>query len=657
MSPEAASAVAYWRACCAIAGAHAFGCAWPLDGGRPVRAPRGHWGANPGVAWIVGHLASHWDRAEPLEFVIGTGHATSFVLAHEALSTDWPPARLNKAILEYGVPGGSPSELIDLPSRTPHLFGELGAAVGVAQGLSKATGRCTACVIGDGECETPATLAALAHGQVLLTDGAATPLVAINANGARMGGEARFQPGELGRLLRAMGYAVFRSDERPKAASARAREALASALAGRPTLWISATSKGWPAPDPFGDRPFRGAAAHKVPTARDPSDPVLQATADLVAELARESFSKEGRASRAVRATASRISLSITPQPPRSALRRTPRRRTAWSAPIAAVDEDLAARAVQVFSPDEAASNGLHRCLAAGLVTEVLAEEVCLAWAIGHVAAGREAVLATYEAFAPLVGSQLAQYAKLVAAQDLSDRPPLGLVLTSLGWANAPTHRNSDLAATFLNRASERFRLICPLGAASASRRLRDALDRTRGGAFALVCSKQPLLNLPDPGGSVVRLFPEGNGPPDAVIVTCGDICATEAVGALALAAERGRRLEVWAVAEPTALAAMAPGSLALPDAPVIAAVWCASATISGPLWRAAGRMFPIHDGECAQGATPWEHLASAGLDRYSLLNAALPETGGGPAPLNQGPYVVPPFTAPALQAERRHTA
>lgn len=655
-APDAA--LAYWRACCAIAAAHAFGRGWPPSEAPPVREPRGHWGANPGIAWIAAHLAAGWDRSEPLQLVVGTGHATSFVLAHEALREGWPAQRINHLIEKYGSPGGCPSELLEQPARPPHLFGELGAAVGVAQGLASASGRPTVCIIGDGECETPATLAALAHGAVLANRGDMPLIVAVNANGARMGGPARFGADALARLFMAMDYEVARSNENPTEAGAAALKALTAAAEARPVIWISCTPKGWPASDPFAARPFRGSAAHKVPAEGCNDGMLRSAAAELVTELAAYAFLPDGQPRRDARTLAARLSLAapaskdVVVQPYRGWFKGSAPR-----PPIVAVDQALAEKGVTLFSPDEAASNRLHRCLEAGLVTEVLAEEVCLAWTIGYAAAGREAVFATYEAFAPLAASQLAQYAKLVAVQDLAPRPPVAVLLTSLGWGNAPTHRNSDLAAVFLNRGSPRFRLICPLGAASAAWRLRSAFEETRGGAFAMVCSKQALPDLPDPGGPVVRFRHGGSfASAEAIIVTCGDICVAEAVAAMTLAAECGRVIEVVAVVEPTALTNLESGALAAPGVPLLGAVWCAEPMISGPLWRTAGRIFPIRHSEGAGGATPWEHLVSAGLDRHSLLRAALPDFDPGPSPEPSRAEVTPPFVCPPLLAENPFT-
>jgi len=626
----------YWRLACALAATHVLGTTWPPPG-QPQRSRIvGHWGCNPGIAWIVGHLAAHWAGREPLLLVLGTGHATSFAVAHEALRERWAPALVSATAARYGRPGGEPSEIVGAAG-VPYLGGELGPALAVAQGLAAGLppGRMVACVVGDGECETPAALAALAHAPVLLGSGApAAWLPVVNANGARMGGASRFGPRELQRLLGGLGYRVVTSSAETVEASEAARAALDAALAGEPVAWVSVTDKGWPAPALVGGRPFRGSAAHK-PRGLDPGE-----QGPWVAALVADLLAPTGELPEDVTALSRRVTLRCEP-PASTRSRAVPHERqpiagTDWAPPVAAVDEVLAARESLVLSPDEAESNGLRCCLRAGLVREVLAEEVCAAWTWGLVEAGREAVLASYEAFAPLVGSLVAQYAKLVHTRPRSGLPPLTVLLSSLGWANAPTHQNSDLVATVLGRPWPRMRLVCPLGATSAALRVDALLHELSDGIGVVIASKQPLLDLPDPGGAAVDIAVAGGPPPAATVLAVGDVCVTEAVAAMTAAASAGIGLRVVAVVEPRSLDPRRSGRpwSSLASAPLIGSAWCPPAFVKPFLWEAVGGIFPVLGYQERWGPTPWETLRSNRLDRVSLLEQLAAEGAGIPPTL-----------------------
>ncbi|WP_437304756.1 hypothetical protein [Sorangium sp. So ce388] len=660
-------AVRFFRVATALSAAHVLGLSWPPPGRPQRQRVIGHWGANPGIAWIVGHLAARWAPSDPFHLIVGTGHATSFLVAHEALREGWDAETISAWTMRYGQPGGDAAELIGWPEGVPHLFGELGPAVAVSQALATAGRRPTVCVIGDGECETPVALGALAHARVLLARSSTPWLVAVNANGARMGGRARFDADGLSRLLASLGYFVSISGPDPAEADAAAASAIANMTAGRLTAWISVTPKGWPAPSPFLGDVFRGHRAHKLPKGVELDNrDVSREVCEWVAELTRGLLDASGRAGEDVALLAARAVFGVPVDSATNAA--APAGSTvpavgldsAWRAPVEGADRVIARRGASVFCPDEAASNGLTRCLEAGSVTEVLAEEVCMAWTIGTVEAGHEAVFASYEAFAPLVMTQLAQYAKLVARRRPRRTPPLGVLVTSLGWANSPTHQNADFAGVFINRPSRHIHLICPLGATSAEQRLDALISDTRDGVFALLCSKQALPDLPDPGGSVVAFSPDGLAEVHATLVAAGDVCVSEALAAMHIAAAQGLCIRVIAVVELTALDPdRSPARLPIHDArPIIGAVWCAPAMLRGLLWGAFGRIFPVHGYIEEFGATPWETLVRNRLDRYSLLRALWPGElispwCDGVDEFQEGPSAVPFHVLGRMRVER----
>jgi xylulose-5-phosphate/fructose-6-phosphate phosphoketolase len=650
--PHGSGPTDYWRAACLLSFSHAAGLAWPPPGEPQRSQAAGHWGCNPGIAWVAGHLAAA--SAEEFLLIVGTGHASSFVFAQQALRSPATPDAISRATRRYGQAGGEPTEIMGIPE-VPYVGGELGPALGVGQGIaSSSPGLRVVTVIGDGECETPVALAALAHYDVLAMPPQACWLPVINVNGARMGSSARFSPERLRRLLEGMGYTVLCSGPRTDEAQDAASRAWELALSGAPTVWLSVSEKGWPAPEQLGDHAFRGPHAHK-PGSLQLSD--ARVRSDIERWLGRLNdppvIGADGAVSPIVRRLASRIRLHLP------TANRVPSRAgdgTGWTArgndsPMAAVDQVLAGRSVRVFSPDEAASNRLDQCLAAGLVTEVLAEELCSAWTWGSTEAGVPSALVTYEAFAPLVSTQLSQYLKLITSRPRAGRPSLTVVLTSLGWGNSPTHQNTDLVAGLLARAADcPVRVVFPISAESARQRMEQLLD-CRDALGVLSCSKQPLLDLPDPGGAAVGIRMKGAAKDDATIIAVGDIAVTEAVSAMTLAAEYHIRIGLVALVEPGKLDLASVQRACPADIPSVAASWVASHFLAPIYWSV--RPAPTtHTGYRERWrATSWETLAVNGLTRWSLLREL--RAAGCPLPpeLDRAADSEPVHTSPAALA------
>ncbi len=277
---------------------------------------------------------------------------------------------------------------------------------------------------------------------------------------------------------------------------------------------------------------------------------------------------------------------------------------------MAAVDAVLADAGVRVFSPDEAGSNRLERVLQRGRVTEVLAEETCVSWAWGVCEGGDPGVVVTYEAFAPLMGTVLAQYSKLLSTRPRRGAGPLVVIVTSLGWANAPTHQNTDLVGAVLARPHGALRLRTPVSASAAAAAV-DAALQSSDSIHVVVCSKQPLLDVPvsADGHEVELLF---GAHPEADIVAVGDIAFTEAAAAAAFALREGVSTRVVGLNELShsrAGAAVDGGGgfgLARPTVGLTAA---APAHVESSLWRRTGAVFPVLGYSERFGATPWETL------------------------------------------------
>lgn len=549
----------------------------------------------------------------------------------------------NAMISRYGEPGGDPTEYLTFPSNLPHLFGELGSAVAVSQTLASLQDRLVLCIIGDGECETPATIAAFVHRNELNKLGEQRLLIAVNCNGHRMGGKTSMSHSRLRNLLSGLGYRVFTSDTQADEAAEAAAQALRSASENQPTIWLSVTEKGWPAPESLAETSFTGHAAHKI-TSIIQSQAAVEAF-DAFSMSTQRQANISGLPDPERVELASKISFAV--QEIASAPAVNPLVRDSVSnalrSPMAAIDRELDRAGVMVFSPDEANSNHLKSVVRNNAIVEVLAEEVLFCWTIGAIAAGRSSAFVTYEAFAPLVGSQLAQYSKLVNAQHFSNRPPLVLICTSLAWANCPTHQNTDIWDIALNRSPTACTVCCPIGATSAAQRLSSALQRRDGSATVFFITKYPLPDLYDPGGSVfIYRHPDASSARH-LIIACGDVCFIEAVAAAQLAAERGVVIDILAIAEPSILPVRSLKSTVSGYNTLLGSVMCAPRTLASTLFTACDTLFDVLGVSEAHAATPYDSLKASGVDRYSLLRkiAGISVPSAGEV---IGPSLVPDF-------------
>jgi xylulose-5-phosphate/fructose-6-phosphate phosphoketolase len=283
------SVLAYFKLVCALSASHVFGLSWPPPGVALKARWVGHWGTNPGIAWICAHAGECLARRGAVaSTIVGSGHADSFMFAHSALQRRSDPAQINHEIARYGTAGGLASEAIGYELELPYLGGELGPALAVSQGMAFAQPQqWVVCIIGDGELETPAALGALLHVRELRRRSKLRWLPIVNANGFRMGGAALLDSDRMTALFQGMGYEVFSSAIDGTAAAACVERAMQCIEAGRAAIWISQSIKGWPLPETMFQPRFYGVSAHKTPkvpvhVAQERSSGVAALNADSV---------------------------------------------------------------------------------------------------------------------------------------------------------------------------------------------------------------------------------------------------------------------------------------------------------------------------------------------------------------------------------------
>ena len=169
------------------------------------------------------------------------------------------------------------------------------------------------------------------------------------------------------------------------------------------------------------------------------------------------------------------------------------------------------------FSPDETYSNKLDAIFEAtsrswqreikswekdlsknGRVTEILSEHSLQGLLQGYILTGRQGVLTSYEAFAPIISSMMDQYAKFLAQSKevkwRGDLASLNYILTSTGWRqdhNGFSHQNPSFIDEVLRRENGIGQIFLPADDNSAVVAISKML-KSRNNINVLVTGKTP---------------------------------------------------------------------------------------------------------------------------------------------------------------------
>ena len=223
------------------------------------------------------------------------------------------------------------------------------------------------------------------------------------------------------------------------------------------------------------------------------------------------------------------------------------------------------------FSPDETTSNrfdeifGVSKrawCLpvkewdlpssADGRIVEMLSENVLFSTMTGHLANGEQAMMGSYEAFYPIITSQLLQQMKFIKqSREVTWRTPMpavNLLSTSTCWRqdhNGFTHQSPALISTLLSVPSNLANCIFPVDDVAAEEAFRFMLD-SRDVVNLTTFDKNPRPRyidshhaefLFDNGGASIYQFASDKDP-DFVLTAAGDIVTHEALEAIKIIRE-----------------------------------------------------------------------------------------------------------------------
>ena len=219
------------------------------------------------------------------------------------------------------------------------------------------------------------------------------------------------------------------------------------------------------------------------------------------------------------------------------------------------------------FSPDETTSNKFDEIFEAekrawgdmpiktwdlpespdGRIIEMLSENVLFSVMTGHLANGEQAMMGSYEAFFPVMTSQLLQQIKFIKQSKTVDwrepMPAVNLLSTSTCWRqdhNGFTHQSPALISTLLSVPSNLANCLFPIDDVSAEEAYHyminsknvvnlttfDKNDRPR-----YIDSNHAKYQLENGGASVFGFVSDED--PNVIITAAGDIVSHEAIEAI----------------------------------------------------------------------------------------------------------------------------
>jgi len=200
-----------------------------------------------------------------------------------------------------------------------------------------------------------------------------------------------------------------------------------------------------------------------------------------------------------------------------------------------------------------------------GRVMEVLSENNCQGWLEGYTLTGRHGLFATYEAFAMVSASQTIQHAKwLEEARNLDWRavvPSLNILLTSTAWRNDHngfSHQGPGLLNVAQTARADVARIYLPPDA-NCLLSVSEHCFESRSYVNFIVIDKQPQLQwltLDEAkehcrkGAGVWEWAgnDDGDGEPDIVLASAGDVVTLETIAAAQILKERVPDLKVRVV-------------------------------------------------------------------------------------------------------------
>ncbi|MDT9722447.1 phosphoketolase family protein [Paenibacillus sp. ClWae2A] len=541
----------------------------------------GHWGTSPGINFIYAHLNGFITRTKAnMSLIIGPGHGACALLANlyleGTLQRYYPELTFGIKGIEnlsrsFGDINGFRTEISPHIPGTIYGGGELGYALAVAHGnVMDNPDLITVCIVGDGEAETGPTAAAWQSHKYLdpVTSGVVLPI--LHLNGHRMGGPsimASMTDEELRSYFEGLGYtpyivlgdhkSMFNAIENSYELILSIKESKKNNTIRWPMI-ILKTQKGWTGVSSIEGR----AISHKNPIS-DTNSSVGIIEEWLLSYNPGELFNSNGflkdEISEIIPKDDYKLGLCLERKNENEELFLPDKNIYSINhgnkqyKNIEIINDYLGEilsknKKIRIMSPDELVSNGLGKILTytkkafnrnspdedtspEGKVMEILSEHTCHGWLQGYLQSGGYGLLPTYEAFAPIFGSMMTQYAKFIHQSSQvtwrKETPSLNYLLTSLCWANTYSHQNPEFISTLTSKTFPFVRCYFPIDANSLLKCMEKVL-KSYNKINVIVTSKREMYqwtNMDEANVAVEQGFYEWpcDNKADFVMVSAGD--------------------------------------------------------------------------------------------------------------------------------------
>ena len=450
----------------------------------------GHWGTSPGVNYIYAHINLFAKKTKKsCIVVIGIGHAGVSLMSNlyldGTLMKYYPQfthdrSGLYKFVRSCGY-GGIRSEINPFMPQVIYDGGELGYSLSTAQGaiMDKENVICF-CIIGDGELEAGTIVSSLLSDRIVRDNRSGFVVPIIHLNGYKMGNPSIISL--MDDNLSGLGYVpliVSANFDEMRSAFEFIQNAIEESYKREKKIFpilVMKSVKGWTMPTMEKDN--LGIYAHKIPLEdiRSNIDTLKCLENWLKSYIPSQIFDLGGNIKKEVLNIVPSIEFRIGEcsqsflgdnkklnLPLLYKYEYVPGR---IESSITNVDKYLydvihMNKNVRIMSPDELKSNKFEKlaklCRSGNSkVLEVLNENICIGWSQGYIRSGGTSFIISYEAFAPIMTSIVAQYEKYLYQDSIvpwnKAYSSLNFILTSLWWTNTYSHQNPEFVNNLVGK-------------------------------------------------------------------------------------------------------------------------------------------------------------------------------------------------------------